>query len=440
MNAIILGKTATFDAVNYNHEKMEADKGELMLVANFGPLQALTVQKPEDYKAYLKMLSGLNPAVSEPQFHAAISAKGREYNKRELTEIAVAWLDKMGYSEQPYIVVFHKDTKNNHVHIVSTRIDRQGKKIDSGYENSRAVRNINEVMGVDEKHSARAAIDKALNYGFTTKAQLMMILESQGYLLREAGQVLEVIKFGKKQDEISLESVAEKIKAYLPDTGRQAQLKAFLHKYGAIYDTTLKPLTTPLPGGFNKATGRYSSELAAYLKKEMGILLQFHAGEGKSPYGYTLIDHAGKNVWKGSEIMPLKELLALNGHERYTQKEPEIQAPEQVEVQEAEPETKEYYATLLKAALHNYPDFGQGLQHQGLEIGGTEEEPVLIDRPAETAVPVEELLSGSDLEDFWKQYHHHIYVPGIYIADDVDDQQIHGMRRRRQKKARTNTR
>jgi len=33
-----------------------------------------------------------------------------------------------------------------------------------------------------------------------------------------------------------------------------------------------------------------------------------------------------------------------------------------------------------------------------------------------------------------------IHIRSISIADDVDDQQIHGMRRRRQKKARTNTR
>jgi hypothetical protein len=32
------------------------------------------------------------------------------------------------------------------------------------------------------------------------------------------------------------------------------------------------------------------------------------------------------------------------------------------------------------------------------------------------------------------------YIKSIWIADDVDDQQVHGRRRKRQKKARTNTR
>ncbi|EHQ26458.1 relaxase/mobilization nuclease domain-containing protein [Mucilaginibacter paludis] len=442
MIARILGKSSLFGAVNYNTEKMDQGKGELMLVANFGPLQGLDHLKPEDYKAYLTALAALNKDVAEPQFHATISAEGKSHDKQALTGIAVAWLAEMGYADQPYLIVFHNDTDNNHVHVVSVRVDCNGDTIKDSYEHSRSVRNINKVMGMDEKHGSKAAIEKALSYDFSTKAQFMMILESQGYVLREAGQVLEVIKFGKKQDEIQLAQVAEKLKAYLPDTGRQAQLKAILHKYAAIYDTELKPLTTPLPGGFNKATGRYTSELSAYLKAKMGIQLQFHAGEGKAPYGYTLIDHAAKTVWKGGEIIPLKELLALNGRETFTKQEPEVQNPVAVEaeVQEAGPETTDYYSALLKAALHNYPDLGQGLQHQGLEIGGTEEDPLLIDPPANTAIPVGQLLSGNDLDDFREQYHHHVYVPGIHIADDVDDQQIHGMRRRRQKKARTNTR
>jgi hypothetical protein len=440
MIATILGKSPGFAAVRYNTDKMDRGKGELMLVANFGPWQGQERVRPEDYKGYLQLLSARNKRVKEPQFHAAISAEGRTYDKQALTGIAVRWMAAMGYGEQPYLVIFHKDTKNNHVHVVSTRIGRDGKKINSGFEKYRATRHINSVMGLDEKHSTKAAIEKALGYGFSTKAQLMMILESQGFVLREAGEVLEVIKFGQKQGEIPLAVINEKIKHYQPDAARQVQLKAFLHKYGRIYDPALKPLTQPLPGGFNKATGQYTSELAAFLKAGMGIQLQFHAGEGKSPYGYTLIDHAGQTVWKGGEIIPLKELLALDGREVFSGHQRALQIPVPVAVQEAGPENKDYYATLLKAALYNYPNLEQGLQHQGLEVGGTAEEPALIDTPAGTAIPVRQLLSGSELEDFREQYGHKAYVPGIYIADDVDDQQIHGMRRRRQKTARVNHR
>jgi len=130
----ILPASARFSAVNYNTRKIDRNKGELMKVANFGPLLAFGHLRPQDYINYLTALAALNTNVSLPQFHAVLSAKGRDYDKTTLTQIAEDWLRGMGYGEQPYLVVFHKDTDNNHVHIVSSRVDRNGEKISSAFE------------------------------------------------------------------------------------------------------------------------------------------------------------------------------------------------------------------------------------------------------------------------------------------------------------------
>jgi len=408
-----------------------------MKVANFGPLQGLGLLRPQDYKNYLRMVSATNKAVKKPQLHVAISAGGRSYNKQELTDIATQWLERMGYGKQPYLIIFHKDTLNNHVHIVSTRVDKQGKKIRDSYEQIKGQAQMNIVMGLDEKHDAKADAVKALAYQFATKAQFMMILESKGYVLREAGAMLQVIKFGRQQGVIELKAIEERLGNYQPDTARKVQLKALFHKYAALHSTAL-----------TKERKTYSSAFSTVLKVKFGIDLLFHVSGDKPPYGFTVIDHAGKQAFKGGEIMPLKELLALQAVSNGNVLETGIVPNAQKETVAGE--NTSYYSALLKAALHNYPDLVQGLQHQGLVIYRNGESFYLHDPGAGISIGLENLLDEKDYnlivenfsqsqeisDELYRQHH----LRGFNLASDIDDEAIHGRNRRRKKKARTNTR
>ncbi|MGI8637914.1 MAG: hypothetical protein ACR2KZ_21150, partial [Segetibacter sp.] len=52
----------------------------------------------------------------------------------------------------------------------------------------------------------------------------------------------------------------------------------------------------------------YHSDLTNHLQKTFGVQFVFHGERKKDPYGYTIIDHTGKAVYKGSEVMRLEEL------------------------------------------------------------------------------------------------------------------------------------
>lgn len=260
----ILKATSGFPGVNYNTNKIDKNKGELLKAANFGPLQALTRLRPQDYINYLQLISKLNTRVTKPQLHAVLSAKGQSYNKNSLSAIAEKWLMEMGYGAQPYLIVFHQDTDNNHVHIVTTRVTREGEKINSAYEKVRAVKSLDSVLGYA----------LGMQYSFSTKAQFYTVLESFGYL-------------GKDYDSKKLEA---KISAHKTDKLRAEAIKELL------------------------STARLQKDYVTTLRTEHDLELVFHSAENKAPYGYTIIDHATKSVFKGSEVMPLKHLFS-NPHD-----------------------------------------------------------------------------------------------------------------------------
>lgn len=52
----------------------------------------------------------------------------------QLREIAQEYMERMGYGNQPYIVFKHRDISREHPHIVSLRVDEQGRKISDSHE------------------------------------------------------------------------------------------------------------------------------------------------------------------------------------------------------------------------------------------------------------------------------------------------------------------
>ncbi|MCK0189666.1 relaxase/mobilization nuclease domain-containing protein [Arenibacter sp. F20364] len=55
--------------------------------------------------------------------HATINLpRGEQLDDKDFFELSKAYMEHMGYGEQPFIVVRHCDTKHEHVHIVSTTI------------------------------------------------------------------------------------------------------------------------------------------------------------------------------------------------------------------------------------------------------------------------------------------------------------------------------
>ena len=51
----------------------------------------------------------------------------------ELQDIAREYLEKLGYGNQPYLVVKHEDIDRHHLHIVTINVDEKGRRLNQDF-------------------------------------------------------------------------------------------------------------------------------------------------------------------------------------------------------------------------------------------------------------------------------------------------------------------
>ncbi|MBC6367605.1 relaxase/mobilization nuclease domain-containing protein [Algoriphagus sp. AK58] len=435
MRVKILSSTSSFNGVTYNTNKTQNEKGELTRLRNFGYLQDTKDKGPNEVKNFLIAHSNRNTLVKEKQFHAMISCKGREYSKEELTDIAHEWIDKMGYGDNPFLIVFHKDTANNHVHIVSSRINREGKKINDSFEKLRAQEVINEIMRLNPKREAVKAADSLKEFRFSTKAQGFLILENLGFKVREKGEQIELIKYGSVQGQIPVSEFNQKIQSYQLDKDRAKQLKAILDRYSKVYQSQPTCLFEPKPGGKKGNQTGYRSDLGDFIRDKFGLQLVFHGKDGKRPYGYSLIDHANKIIFKGSEVFPIQRFFEQEGESKTYQSQKSAK-DKQIDLIEAK--------VKLQSALNDFSTVRQGLEHHALKLENRDGNSFL--RTLQGDIAASDILSTEQqlvLRHYFQEREANgegqsqgIFdlAPVLNIADDIDDESVHGRRRSKKRK------
>ena len=315
----ILGSaSSSFHGVQYNDKKVEKGKGELMLMKNF-PSFINESSSKEEVRNYLKSISK-NEKVKKPQFHAVISTKFQQHSKEELTKVAEDFMQEMGYGNQPCLVVFHNDTENNHVHIVSTRVDKQsGKKINDSYEKLKAQK---AMMNIKERiygKNNQETINNLLSYKISSLKQLELLMERNGFKLvknKNDENALDILKNGVREKTINRKQLVFK---NLKNDDRAKQIKAILNKYKEVYSNKVfkvedrRHLEKMLPEEKQKEDWKpkieFESELQKKLRDVFGIDVVFHHKDEFRPFGYTLIDHKTETVYKGSEILKMNDLF-----------------------------------------------------------------------------------------------------------------------------------
>ncbi len=302
MIATILPSSPTFHAVAYNESKVAQGKAKLLELKNFGPIDTFGYSSTDELTQYLMEYTSRNDRIKQPQFHLAISCKGNEYTEEQLVEFAHRYLEEMGYGDpgQPLLIYGHHDTDNTHIHIVTSRIDPSGKKINDSNERRKSQKVLEKLLKTDMKEAAEKDIKTAMQFDFRNVNQFKAVMEAMNYECYEYEGMICVKKGGMVQSKIDKDTVAKQADtnklSYKRDVASNAKWKAIFKKY--------------------RDTNTTRSGLERDLKKMFGVSLVFF-GKKDSPYGYVAVDFHNKKVIEGGNILGVKDLLDFRTAEEH---------------------------------------------------------------------------------------------------------------------------
>ncbi|GGC33264.1 mobilization protein [Parapedobacter defluvii] len=332
---IISGKSIR-GLLNYNEHKVTEGDAELIMASLFG-----TELDKLSFNAKLERfenLTKLSPQVRTNALHIMLNFDTSEkLDHTTLQKIADTYMGKIGLGDQPYLVYLHKDVSHQHLHIVTTTIQPDGKPINihnigkalsepARKEIERKFRLVPAESKQRERVDAIKAIDpekaqygrtptkRAISnvvsavvrsYKFTSLAELNAVLSQYNVvadrgkedtdMYKHRGLVYSIIDAEGNRIGIPFKASVLPYKPTLDHLEKKFERNAEkrnLHKddFKQRIDKVMDGYTQ-----FTKAT--FISELA-----KQGIHAVFRQNEQGRIYGITYVDNSHKTVFNGSDL------------------------------------------------------------------------------------------------------------------------------------------
>ncbi|SHM52277.1 relaxase/mobilization nuclease domain-containing protein [Flavobacterium saccharophilum] len=335
MVAIIKTGHSLHKVFYYNENKVKEHVAECIGAGNY-PIDVDKMGPTVKLNRFLKQLE-LNENVKRNSVHISINFDPSEnYSKEKLMAVADSYMEKIGFSQQPYLVYQHHDSGHPHIHLVSINVQRDGTRIDMqniGKNRSEPARKeIEESFGLVKAQGNKNSLDFQIKPITSGKIQYGRS-ESKKAITNVLGQILSSYKY------TSLPQLNAVLKQYnvLADRGNEDstmfKAKGLMYR---ILDENGKPIGVPIKASlfYNKPTLKFLeekfasnttnqvsdrrrvknaidmaffkaqislTELVQLLEKE-GINTVFRKNAEGLLYGITYVDHTTKCVFNGSTL------------------------------------------------------------------------------------------------------------------------------------------
>ena len=337
--------SSLYGALAYNGEKINKEEGRLLTTNRIYNDGTGTVDIHRAMEEFLSMMP-VRSKVEKPVVHISLNPHPDDVlTDTELQDIAREYLEKMGFGNQPYLVFKHEDIDRHHLHIVTVRVDENGKSIDTRnnfYRSKQITRELERKYGLHDAERRNRRLDtpirkvdtsagdvkkqvgnavKELNrrYRFQTIGEYRALLSLYNITVEEArgnvrgreynGLVYSVTDgAGNKVGNPFKSSLFGKSGGYDAIQGKFTRSKTEI-KDKKLADITKRTVLSVLQDTYDK--NRFIATL-----KEKGIDTVLRYTEEGRIYGATFIDHRTGCVLNGSRMG--RELSANTLQEHFT--------------------------------------------------------------------------------------------------------------------------
>ena len=341
---ISVGKSL-YGALAYNGEKINEAKGRLLTTNRIYNDGTGTVDIRKAMEGFLACMPE-HTRVEKPVLHISLNPHPDDrLTDTEMENIAREYMEEMGYGSQPYMVFKHEDIDRHHLHIVSLRVDTDGKCLDNAFNFHRSKRitrmleekyhllpaerkrgelreaahTVNIDKGDVKKQIASVLLSLATHYRFQSMGEYRALLSLYNVHVEETrGKVgdreYHGLVYSTTDDKGN--KVGNPFKASL--FGKSAGYAAIEKRFSlSKKQITEKKFTEPTKRTVFQALGEtYHRAKFVSLLKAKGIDTVLHLTDEGRIYGATFIDHRTGCVLNGSRMG--KELSANALQEHFT--------------------------------------------------------------------------------------------------------------------------
>ena len=329
-------------ALGYNFKKVEKGEANILLAAElYQSKEGRYTMK--DVLADMEALVPKKCRTKKAVFHCSLNPHPDEkLSDEQLTQIAKEYMEALGYGKQPYIVFKHNDIAREHIHIVSLRVDGEGKKINDRFEKRRSKQitdtlerkyNLIPSSKVNDKEEAETPkVDMGKG---NIKEQVASIVRTvlKHYRFCSLGELNAVLsKYNLAVEEVKTEFRGKKYDGlvYVPTDDKGGKVSTPIHAsdigrgvgYTAVQNRmqkskqNVKPL---IPSVRNKVlqTMRTSPKTEEELQQrleEQGLRVFIRKNESRRIYGITFIDDKEGIVLNGSRLGKGYAANVFNGY------------------------------------------------------------------------------------------------------------------------------